>query len=361
MSCPYPFPQRKFANHLATIGSASNNTAYSERDIDLLSALQLSERALFGATTAQRILIARLALSVADPTAIFTAEHLDIVSDRLGRIEALLELRQLLHRRPDQTFVYWHQAILAGCVKQVQLQAATSADAGSGDGAKAKPIFHSPTQSVHFLARFNTNSSIDGCDDLTAAYRIDVGQLFRTTFVARLCSHIENNLRLFVHNYMHDTPASDSNANAATSATVVAATTAVVPATVYKSEATVSDEMLRLLALRPLPLNGRHFVFRNHIQHYLSRTFYNLTAVSLSDGRTYGEMRSLARIKYGLTVVEDQLPSETLEQGLDVLDVMRCMDDFVSEFVYDMNSQVFIQATSGNNFLNTMSVAHVVN
>lgn len=102
----------------------------SERDIDRLSALQLAERALFGPATAQRVLVARLALSVADPTAVFGAAELEVLSDRLGRLEGLLELRGVLARRGDTTFVYWHQTILAGYVRQVQQQQT------GGDGDK---------------------------------------------------------------------------------------------------------------------------------------------------------------------------------------------------------------------------------
>jgi hypothetical protein len=50
------------------------------------------------------------------------------------------------------------------------------------------------------------------------------------------------------------------------------------------------------------------------VEHYLDQTFYNLTTVALHDWKTYGEMRSLALHKYGLTTVEDHLPSQTLEQ-----------------------------------------------
>lgn len=79
------------------------------------------------------------------------------------------------------------------------------------------------------------------------------------------------------------------------------------------SSAVVNDTSA-LIHLNPLQLQDCHFLFKNHIEHYLSKTFYNLTSVSLSDGRTYSEMRSFARIKYDLNMVEDQLPTETLEQ-----------------------------------------------
>lgn len=39
-----------------------------------------------------------------------------------------------------------------------------------------------------------------------------------------------------------------------------------------------------------------------------------MTTVALHDWKTYGEMRSLAKHKYGLLTVEGHLPSQTLEQ-----------------------------------------------
>lgn len=197
----------------------------------------------------------------------------------------------------------------------------------------------SPVNSVRFLSGLNET-------DTCIEFNTNINHLLRSSVLAKVCSHIENNLRLFIHAYMHD----DTKTTVAVSA-----------GTDRIQESALSNDMNALANLHPMPLADHHFVFKNHIEHYLSKTFYNLTAVSLSDGRTYSDMRSYARFKYDLQLVEDQLPSETLEQGLDLLDIMRYMNEFATKFVYDMNSQVFIQATSGNNFLNTVSVGHIVN
>lgn len=60
---------------------------------------------------------------------------------------------------------------------------------------------------------------------------------------------------------------------------------------------------------------------KSQVEAYLDRTFYNLTTVALHDWRSYGEMRALARVQLGLSLVKDCLPCQTLEQGLDVLEV----------------------------------------
>ena len=37
--------------------------------------------------------------------------------------------------------------------------------------------------------------------------------------------------------------------------------------------------------------------------------------------------------------MDDRLPSQTLEQGLDVLEIMRNIDVFVSRYLYNLNNQ----------------------
>ena len=76
------------------------------------------------------------------------------------------------------------------------------------------------------------------------------------------------------------------------------------------------------------------------VEHYVDKTFYNLTTVALHDWKTYGEMKNLARQKYQLSLPESHLPSQTLEQGLDVLEIMRNIHVFVSKYLYNLNNQV---------------------
>lgn len=151
-------------------------------------------------------------------------------------------------------------------------------------------IYHSPISSVQFLS--NVNATALALNDINKSthFNIDVNHLLRSSVLSKLCSHIENNLRLFIHSYMHNTSVGAIGSSA------------------------VVNDTSALIHLSPLQLKDCHFLFKNHIEHYLSKTFYNLTSVSLSDGRTYSEMRSFAKIKYDLNMVEDQLPTETLEQ-----------------------------------------------
>ena len=51
-----------------------------------------------------------------------------------------------------------------------------------------------------------------------------------------------------------------------------------------------------------------------YVEQYLDTTFYNLTTVALHDWKTYGDMKHLALNKYGLELIDADLPSQTLEQ-----------------------------------------------
>ena len=70
------------------------------------------------------------------------------------------------------------------------------------------------------------------------------------------------------------------------------------------------------------------------VEHYLGRTFYNLAALASHDWQKYGQMRLLAKMLFDLTPLQDRLPSQTLDQGLDVLEIMRNIHIFVARLAY---------------------------
>lgn len=59
--------------------------------------------------------------------------------------------------------------------------------------------------------------------------------------------------------------------------------------------------------------------------------------------------------------VDDHLPAQTLEQGLDVLEIMRNIHVFVSSYLYNLNHQIFVEANSQNKHLNTINIGHIAN
>lgn len=81
----------------------------------------------------------------------------------------------------------------------------------------------------------------------------------------------------------------------------------------------------------------------------------------MHDWRTYGHMRVLAKKKFRVETVEDHLPTQTLEQGLDVLEIMRNIHLFVSNYLYNLNNQIFVGKNSKNKHLTTINIRHIAN
>jgi WASH complex subunit 7 len=115
------------------------------------------------------------------------------------------------------------------------------------------------------------------------------------------------------------------------------------------------------LDISPIRIVGIFVSIKGEITHYLDMNFYNLTTIALHDWRTYSEMRSLAFEKYGLALMDNFLPMGSLDQGLDVLQIMRNIHIFVSRFTYNMNMQQFIEyrPDKASKHINTIKIQSI--
>ena len=121
------------------------------------------------------------------------------------------------------------------------------------------------------------------------------------------------------------------------------------------------EDLSLFLRLDPIRFCNKVINIKAHVEAYLEKIFYNLTTVALHNWKTYGEMRALARYKYDAQTVDDHLPAQTLEQGLDILEIMRNINVFVSRYLYNLNNQIFVEFKSDNKHLNTINIRHVAN
>ena len=151
------------------------------------------------------------------------------------------------------------------------------------------------------------------------AYRAFLRDTLRGEVVLPLCRDIENDLRLHIHakNLDHMQTLNPKAENA--------------------------RPLRPFLDLAPLRVLGLMVNIKNEVTHYLDRNFYNLTTVALHDWRTYSDMKQLAQEKLGLSLMDNFLPMGSLEQGLDVLQIMRNIHIFVARFTYNMNMQQFVE------------------
>lgn len=153
-----------------------------------------------------------------------------------------------------------------------------------------------------------------------------------------VCSELENDLRLHIHtktlsHLQNENPRTDN-----------------------------LRPLRPFLDMAPLKFLGIVLDVKATVSHYLDHVFYSLTTLALHDWRTYSDMKALAADKFGLVLLDSFLPMGSLDQGLDVLQIMRNINVFVSRFTYNLNMQQFIEyrpdkASKHINTINIQSIA----
>ncbi|KAB1269627.1 WASH complex subunit 4 [Camelus dromedarius] len=297
---------------------------YSEQRLDVLSALVLAENTLNGPSTKQRRLIVSLALSVGTQMKTFKDEELFPLQVVMKKLDLISELRERVQTQCDCCFLYWHRAVFPIYLDDVYENAV--------DAARLHYMFSALRDCVPAMMHAR---HLDSYEILLDCYEKEIMEILNEHLLDKLCKEIEKDLRLSVHTHLK---LDDRN-----------------PFKVGMKD------LALFFSLNPIRFFNRFIDIRAYVTHYLDKTFYNLTTVALHDWATYSEMRNLATQRYGLVMTEAHLPSQTLEQGLDVLEIMRNIHIFVSRYLYNLNNQIFIERTSNNKHLNTINIRHIAN
>lgn len=184
----------------------------------------------------------------------------------------------------------------------------------------------------------------------------DTVMILNKFIISKLCGIIETRLRLEVHDSLQLLQTEHSDPFQVVSSKQ---TNTITIGSVYRLLALKVCQYLR--ATDTKTKTNVYLSIRDHVGKYLSQMFYNLTTISMSDWRTYGQLRVLAQHKFALETVEDHLPTQTLEQGLDVLEIMRNIHFFVTIYTYNLNNQIFIEKNSRNKHLNSINIRHIAN
>ncbi|TMS34906.1 hypothetical protein L596_002405 [Steinernema carpocapsae] len=283
------------------------------KNIDVLSSLTVAQQVLAGNVSRNRIITAVVSLEMANYMRIFRWGDIQSINDCLRRIETAHKLGYLFSQVSTCAILYWHRSLC-----KVYFETMLIDSNGSPLGQN----------SVYFYRAINDACAVlklaAHCspDEMIAAYRKDIFSAYEATHLRKLCHLIENDLRLSIHSHLQlddRTPQDPVN-----------------------SRSSGLQELLRISKIRigTDVLDGVRFVER-----YLEKTFYNLSAVALYDCHTYSRMRLLAAEKYGLILCDSRLPFQRIDQGLDIIFVMRNIQMFVANYNYNLNQQVCLLRT----------------
>lgn len=99
------------------------------------------------------------------------------------------------------------------------------------------------------------------------------------------------------------------------------------------------------MQMSDLYLFEKQISVKEEVRHYLGRIFYQMSALAPHDFQTYEHMRILAKDKFQMNIVESYLPAQQLEQGIDILQLLRDLGKFVSKYSYNLHTQTFVEIT----------------
>ena len=301
-----------------------NVKKYSEKKLDLLSAVILASNCLNGPIlTDQRRILTLICLAFISPN--FSAEELSKFVSITKKLILFTRVYSLLELWTNCEFLYFNRMVL---------------------GIYFNNFYENESSHVHEIRHFFNALSdsfvfINKCEDkekrnlLLKQFESETYEQFKSEFLDRICTEFETELRIQIHCDLHLDDQSP-----------------------FKRHL---HDFNGLLAAEPIRFNNRFISIKNYVEEYLNEMTYNLTTIALHDWKTYESMLNLAKTKYGLDFVRSQLPTQTLEQGLDVLEITRNIHVFVSRYLYNLNNQMFIEKSSNNKHLNVLLIRHVAN
>ncbi|XP_065673596.1 WASH complex subunit 4 isoform X2 [Hydra vulgaris] len=302
----------------------SQDTKFTEQKLDILAALRLLQDMLNGAGTHERRLVASLALHVGSQNKMFREDELSSLMALINNLDLMMDLRGKIQHACNCSFLYWHKIILPVYLKDVFTS--------SLDVHRLHYMFGALRDCSYQLKLARQNIDLMA---MTNNFKEEVMKEFKENFLSPLCKQVETDLRLSIHRHLQ---LDDRNP--------------------FK---TGLRDLTQFFQMRPLRFFDEIIDLKDFIGHYLDQTFYNNNTVALHDWKTYTEMRNLAKQKYNLKMADSYLPSQTLEQGLDVLEIMRNIHVFVAKYAYNLNNQIFIERASNNKHLNTINIRHIAN
>ncbi|KAL0477343.1 WASH complex subunit 7 [Acrasis kona] len=305
----------------------------NDTDMDQLSSVLLAFHLLGGGSPSRkRLLLIKLTLQITlqKTTGLFKESEFDEIRGLLKRLDVVSDFESSLNFATDCSLIYWSKTLIRTFFDHVYECPERAAE--------LKYIFNALEDPKLILERC---SHLPESSKLCDRYRDEITEMLQQAIIKPLCTEVETDLRLNIHSSV-TLGQHSQNLN-----------------TVKNSVKDVTC----FFKIRPIRFLGKYIDISQRVSHYLNDCFYELTTVGPHNWKTYEEMRSLASEKYGLELLNVYLPGQTLEQGLDILQITRNIHLFVSNYSYNLNIGMFIEkcSTTDSKNLNTVHIKHVAN
>ena len=305
--------------------SLERSSKLKPAQLDTLAAASMAIGMLRGCATKTRRAVLSIALCIVEGSSNIKSSQVAELVEYFARLETTLTFQKTLEKYTNCACLYWSREIIphefAVILNNPKLAHTLQYLLSALDDVVPlmKSAIHIPDPLSTILER----------------YRTEVEGFLKTKILEPLQRDIDEDLRFQTHLHLQVTDRNPFHDGV--------------------------KDYSRILALRPLLFMGKYYDIKAEVAHHLDEVFYDTNTVALFDWRTYEVMRSLARSKYGLPMTDVYLPSQTIEQGLDVLEIMRNIQIFVARYNYNMNNQFFVERQSDSKTLNTIGIANIAN
>ena len=269
-----------------------------------------------------RLVIEKLILSTISAKEMLDESSSKTLSENLWMAELINQLSREVKRCTDCSFLYLYQNILPTSYKYIY-----------SDRPKRLYYFMMAVNDIEKPLYYNKHKENDGIEMIKLLRKTSF-ETFEGYFLKKLAKEIEDDLRTVVHSSfiegLESTSYSDVNLNT-------------------------------YLNIKNFKFFDKVISIRRYIEEHLNMNFYKLTTLNLNNAQTYQKMRVLAKHKYGLNLHEVILPNQNLEQGKDILDIIRNLNKFAKSYTHNMHSQIFIEINNGSSYINVIGVQQIIN
>eukprot|EP01047_Picozoa_sp_COSAG01_P040715 COSAG01_NODE_3445_length_6086_cov_363.571071_3_plen_1069_part_00 len=324
--------RQKLEKSLATASSGFRSKKAEGSMVDMLSAVRLMMNLLDGCVGPERLLVLNMTWELFAPRSrdYCTKEALKAFDHHLDKLGVLVEIRKRMAEACDLSFTFHQLELFPEFIKHVYDD--------PSQAARLPNIIASLEDAALMVKHTCHEDEADEASSLAAAFKKEVLGFLDDHVITPLCKDTDDDLRMHIHSQLIVQELEQSN----------------------PMRDGVKD-LSRFFTLPPVRFCGQTIHIKDRVVHYLNSTFYNQTTVALHNWMTYSEMRNLAREKFGLELTDGFLPGQTLQQGLDVLEVMRNIHIFTARYHYNLNAQFFVEANSETRHLNTITIQHIAN
>lgn len=257
---------------------------------------------------------------------LFAAGEFEVLEMAFWKLEMINDFQKYAHEFTHCPFIYWLKDLIPLFLDTIFVEV-----------TEFNRLYYFLYALNDGITLVSNAKHLEDAEKLVQFYKDSTREEFETRIMKKICMQVENDLRVHLHSILIDK---------------------------LKKQSPLKEGIIdikRVIETRTLYFFDERFSIKSYVEQYLSKTFYDMTALTLHDWKTYEEMRILAKEKLGLDLQKTYLPSQNLEQGLDILYLIRNIQSFVSKFSYNLHSQVFIEVTKDTKQINTVGVKQLKN